>query len=490
MKTPSVIEALEHPRLFQPWFQGPSWKNWKTILKATTALPMTSDEIAFFRTVAQRDPPKKPVREAYYIVARRGGKDSIASALTGHAAAFFNQNGKLRRGERPLCVCLGCDREQSKIVLGYTRSYFQDIPHFAKMVSRNTQTGFELTNSVDVAVATNSFRSIRGRPVLLAVLDELAFYRDEASASPDTELYNALLPATATLAGSMIIGISSPHKKSGLLYNKYRDHFGRDSDDVLVIQAPSLTLNPTLDPAIIEQALRDDPEAARAEWLAEFREDISGLVSSEALAACIDKARSGDLPPTPGDKYNAFIDGASGTIGGDSFTCGISFLRWDDRPVLAALREFRPPFVVQTIVNEIAALCRSYRINRIVGDAWSGDFIRQAFNSCGLEYQVSRRSKSQLYFEAIPLIASGRALMPANDRMISQIMNLERRVTRSSNREQISHPVGAGQHDDLSNSALASLVLASERSGGHTWGAIGAPPLHPPGGFEVPLWLS
>jgi hypothetical protein len=63
------------------------------------------------------------------------------------------------------------------------------------MISKETQYGFELSNGIDIAVATNSFRSVRGRPVLCAILDETAFWRDESSANPDQETFNAIKPA-------------------------------------------------------------------------------------------------------------------------------------------------------------------------------------------------------------------------------------------------------------------------------------------------------
>jgi hypothetical protein len=44
MSKPSIIEAMEHPKLFGPWFQGPSWDGWKSILKAAYALEMTAEE--------------------------------------------------------------------------------------------------------------------------------------------------------------------------------------------------------------------------------------------------------------------------------------------------------------------------------------------------------------------------------------------------------------------------------------------------------------
>jgi hypothetical protein len=70
---------------------------------------------------------------------------------------------------------------------------------------------------------------------------------------------NALRPGLASLPGSVLIGISSPYARSGLLYKKYRDHYGKNSPDVLVIKAPTRTLNPTIDQAVIDAAMADDP---------------------------------------------------------------------------------------------------------------------------------------------------------------------------------------------------------------------------------------
>jgi hypothetical protein len=459
---PNILEAMNHPGLFGPWFQGDSWSAWRSVLKATSALPMTESERAFFRDVAEREPPTEPVKEAFYIMGRRSGKDSVASLIAADKAAFFAQQDSLRRGERAMVVCLGCDRDQARIILNYIRAFFTDIPPLAAMVQRETQDGLELNNNVDIAVGTNSFRAVRGRPILCAILDELAFYRDENSASPDTELYNALKPGTATLPGAMIIGISSPHKKSGLLFNKYRDHFGRDSD-TLIVKAPTLTMNPTIDPAIIEQALRDDPEAASAEWLAEFRNDLSGYISHDAIMRCVVPGRA-EVPFKPGEKYVCFVDPASGTAGGDSFCIGVAHKEsWSDRVILDALREFKPPFLVETAINETAALCRQYHISTVTGDHWSGDFIRQRFNAVGgLRYEVSSRTKSAIYLEALPLINAGRSSLELldNRRLISQATDLERRVTRSSGRESVEHP--AGGRDDAVNASFGSIVCANE----------------------------
>ena len=189
----TVLDAMDDEAMFKSSFEGESWNGWRVILKAALCLPMTRDEIAFFRSVAGgRDLPSKPVRELWIIAGRRSGKDSVASALACHAAALFDQGHRLRGGEKPMVALLACDRDQSQIVLGYIRSFFERIPMLSALVSRSTTSGFELSNGVTVSVATNSFRAVRGRSILLAILDECAFYKSETSSSPDTELYKSI----------------------------------------------------------------------------------------------------------------------------------------------------------------------------------------------------------------------------------------------------------------------------------------------------------
>jgi hypothetical protein len=98
----NIVQTMRDPNLFGQWFSAPSWHNWRTVLKAAFALPMSHTEKRFFRDVANRDPPSKPVREMWIIVGRRGGKDSVASLIAAHLAAMFDQGHKLRPGERAL----------------------------------------------------------------------------------------------------------------------------------------------------------------------------------------------------------------------------------------------------------------------------------------------------------------------------------------------------------------------------------------------------
>lgn len=449
----NIIEALDDPELFEPWFRGPSWFGWRVVLKAAFALPMTAEEVAFFRTIADRDPPRRRVRELWCVVGRRGGKDSVASAIAALAAALFDQGASLRPGERALVACLATDRDQSRIILNYTKSYFSDIDLLKGMVQRETANGFELTNLVDVAISTNSFRSVRGRPILCAVLDEISFWRDESSANPDEETYKAIKPALASIPGSMIIGISSPYRKSGLLYSKFKKHFGQDGD-VLVIKAPTRALNPTISQEIVDEALAEDPIAARAEWMAEFRDDIAGYADSELIEAAVDRNVT-VRPPRAGVAYRSFSDPSGGAR--DSFTCAIAHNE-AGTAVLDCLIEIKAPFNPTAATEEIAGVLKSYGLKATTGDKYAAQWVVDAFQKCGIKYGHSERDRSSIYLDALPLFTSGRARLIDSKRLTSQFCSLERR-TSPAGKDRVDH--GPGGHDDLCNSAAGAMVLAT-----------------------------
>jgi hypothetical protein len=236
-----------------------------------------------------REPPRKRVKELWIIAGRRSGKDSVASGLSAWAAGIEQSHiSRLRPGEMASVLCIATDRDQAKIVKRYTDSYFIAIDEPKDKVTPETAVGLELDNAAEIVIATNSHRQARGRAVLLALLDECASYRNETSASPDIEVYRAIVPGlAATIPESMLVAFSSPYRKSGLLFQKWKTHFGQSDDNVLVIQAESRQLNPTLDPQIVADAMKADPAAAMAEWLGLFRDDIGGYVSMELIESAV-----------------------------------------------------------------------------------------------------------------------------------------------------------------------------------------------------------
>ena len=66
-------------------------------------------------------------------------------------------------------------------------------------------------------------------------------------------------------------------------------------------------MNPTLPQRVIDRAIEADPEAASAEYGAEFRGDLEVFVSREAIEACVATGVT-VRAPLSGIRYTAFVD--------------------------------------------------------------------------------------------------------------------------------------------------------------------------------------
>jgi hypothetical protein len=440
----TIADMMLNPKLLGASFDGPSWHRWLSTLKAAYAEPMDDDDLAAFREVAEREPPSQRVKEFVAIVGRGGGKDSVASLIAVHAAASFDPRGKLRPGEKAVVMCLACDRHQAAIVFNYIKAAFEETPALKKMLVNITADSIELTNRVVCEVHTNSFRSVRGRSLLCCIFDEAAHWRDDASANPDTEMHGAVTPGLARVPNSMLVLISTAHKRSGLLWNRFKEHYGKEDSNTLVVKGSTTQFNPLFDAAIVDAALQSDPQLYGAEYNSEWRSDLQAFVSREAVEACVVEGRF-ELAPIPGVSYQAFVDPSGGAS--DSMTLAIGH-KQDNRVIIDLVREWQPPFSPESVVDEAAQVLKLYGIRRVIGDRFGGVWVQEPFIRRGITYKLSEFEKNRLYQAFLPLVNSTRVELLDLPKLKSQIIALERRTQRGG-RDSIDHPKGA--HDDLAN---------------------------------------
>jgi hypothetical protein len=297
-----------------------TWKAWLVTLKAAFGLGLNPEEPRIFASIAgERAPPTSRVRELWGIVARRGGKSRMAAAISLYLAAFVKH--KLAPGEVGMVLVLAASQAQASTVYNYIKGFFEASPTLRKEILNSNRHEIVLRNGIVIAVHANSFRTVRGRTLVAAVFDESAFWRSEESATPDTEVYTAVLPALANCNG-MLIGISTPYRKVGLLYQKYRDWYGVTNNEVLVVKGTNKQFNPSLSDNIIDTMRAADPTAAASEWDVEFRTDLSGLFDDELIDRAIMYDRPLELPPLPSYHwYQAYTDPGGGRQ--DSYTLAI-----------------------------------------------------------------------------------------------------------------------------------------------------------------------
>lgn len=451
----NILEFMDSDALTPGTFKGDSWAPWKAVYAAMYGLPLDKDQAKLFKRLAGgRKPPKERVRQAFIIAGRRAAKSHTTAGnavyLATVGAELYGLLDKLSHGERGVIAVVAVDRAQAKVVLSYIRGLLESSPILAQMIQKQDSEAIHLTNRVSIEVGTNSHRSVRGRTLLAAILDECAFFRDDTSATPDVEVYRALVPGLAT-TGGMLIGISSPYSRKGLLFNQWRKHYGKNTD-TLVIQAATTDLNPTIDRRVIEEAQADDPEAAKAEWFGQFRSDVSAFLPLEVVEAAVRPNRL-ELPPIEGVTYSAFVDPAGG--GADEFCVAIGH-REDDRLIVDVVRARKG--TPADIVSEYASLLKDYRISRCQSDRYAGSWPKDEFKRHGITVEQSAKPKSELYLDALSTFNSGQVELPPDDRLIKQFANLERRTARGG-RDSIDHAPGG--HDDRAN-VVAGLMQATK----------------------------
>jgi hypothetical protein len=137
-------------------------------------------------------------------------------------------------------LVLAATVEQARVVFNYVAAFLAASEVLRKEIASTTRAEIRLKNGIVIAIHPNSFRSVRGRTLVACIFDELAYWRDDSTATPDSEVYTAVLPALLTTNG-MLVGISSPYRRVGLLHAKHKQYFGVDNDDTLVVQGPTVT---------------------------------------------------------------------------------------------------------------------------------------------------------------------------------------------------------------------------------------------------------
>ena len=472
----TVLEAMQHPNLFGKWFKGSTWTAWRAFLAALFGLPLDEEGLRLFRHhTGRQTPPKGQAREAWLVVGRRGGKSRIAALCAVYLAFFRDYRGVLAPGEVATVPIIAADRKQARTILRYVNGLIDAVPVLARMVVARTRESIELNNGVVIEIHTCSFRAVRGYTVVAAVGDEIAFWRTDDAANPDHEILNGLRPGMATIPGALLLGISSPYARRGELWKAHKDHYGKDDDPVLVWQAETMAMNPAVDRKVIADAYAADEVAAASEYGAQFRRDIEAFMSQEIIDRCVVEARR-EIPPIAGVAYFGFVDPSGGAQ--DSMTVAVSHSE-NDRAVLDAMREVRPPFSPDAVTKEFSDLLKSYEIYSVRGDRYGGEWPRERFAVHGITYELSEKTKSEIYLSALPILNSGRAELLDHKRLRNQLTNLERRTARGG-RDSVDH--GPGLHDDIANSACGALLMAAEQS------SLGDNPIEGYGSYVQPDW--
>jgi hypothetical protein len=448
-------EALNDPQLLGAALPGESWLPWRVLLIAAMGEPLLDEERPLFETLTGRTAePLERVDELWGICGRRAGKTRAAGTASAYVGALCDHRQYLASGERGSLPILAANTTQATRAFQHTRGVLQDSPVLSRQIDGEpTSDTIRLKTGVDIEIRPASFRTIRGITAVAAIADEVAFWMLDGATNSDEEILAALRPSLATTGGPLIV-ISSPHAKRGELYKTFRRHYGAEGDPlILVAKGPSRTFNSTLSQRVVDKAYADDAAKASAEYGGDFRNDIEAYLSREIIESVTVTDRR-ELPTREGIQHVAFTDPSGGAA--DSFCIALAH-REGEAGVLDVVRERRPPFSPDAVVEEFATLLKSYGVNTVRGDRYSGEFNRELFRKHGIDYQYSELTASDVFREFLPLINAGRVELLDNARLADQLAALERRTSRTG-KELISHPPQG--HDDLAVCIAGALHMA------------------------------
>jgi hypothetical protein len=449
----TFVDAMDSPDLFGPWFRGPSWNPWREVARAMDGQPVHDVEL-FHGIAGAAEPPTEVCRELWAVCGRRGGKSQYAAARGAYEAVYRDYSPYLKPGERGVVMLVAGTRDQAKVLFGFLEAMF-DQTALASLVVNRTRDSLELSNGITIKVQTCSFRGIRGRTCVCVVFDEAALWvNDQDSRNADRDVLAAVRPSMATIPNARLIVISSPWAKRGIVWDAFHKWYGRTVPGVLVIRASTEMMNSVIDRRFLDEEREKDPVAYRAEYDAFFRDDLESFISVEMMEAVVQKGR-GNLPPQRGRTLYAFLDTAGGG-GGSSVALAIA-MRHRGKVVLVALFEWAPPFDSVKVAREIAERLRQYGIDGATGDHFSGDTWPSLLKSHGIRYRFSKRNKSQLLHDFLPLLTGELVELPDHQRMVNQALALERSTSRQD-QDSISAPPNG--HDDLINAVAGACLLA------------------------------
>ncbi|HEY8031126.1 MAG TPA: hypothetical protein VIF02_01795 [Methylocella sp.] len=464
----SMREALTNPLLLGNAMPGPSWVAMRTLAIAAFGEPLDAAEREVFTALTKRErEPSRRVKRLVIVAGRRSGKSYQAACACIYLACLCDHSENLNYGETGIVLCIAENVEQARVVFNYAKGVAEQSPTISREIKAINRQTIVFRNGIEIQVRASSAQGLRGLTLVGCVCDEAAAWYRNSGPDADREILVSVTPGLLTTKGMLIV-ISTPRQRRGILWDLHKKNFGPDApDDVLVAQAPTAQFNLTITQEEIDAAIAENPVENTSEYLAVFRSDLESYLTREILDACIVPGRF-MLPfnRNHAGNYHAFVDPSAGKS--DEFALAIAHTEKrgeddDDYIVvldyLRATRNFESP---DELVRELCETIKSYELHEVEGDNYGSAFTQELFNKNGVTYRLSELNKGQIYSQCIPILSSpGRVELLDDKTMADQFVQLERRVGRGTNRDSIDHPPLC--HDDRSNAVAGVLRMAADR---------------------------
>lgn len=478
----------------------------------------------------------KERRELILILGRRSGKSALSAIFAayelykllkrGHPQAFYG----MPSGSEIRVLCVANDKEQAGIVFSDMQGHIEAVDYFKNSLANMTQTFMRFRTENDKkkfgengkkSTLSATFKSsiakgLRGRGIICAILDEIAFFVDDGKSSAE-RVYKAIFPSIAQFARKnkktreaigdtegRIIQISSPDAKEGFLYRQFQTAMSdsKASKNMLMIQAPTWEIRPDLPESYYETEYAKDPRGFMTEHGAKFSDRVRGWIEDyRDLAQCIVPSLKPQVRGLPREAHWAGVDFG---LSGDGTAIALTRInqgkielayhevwypkkKWaDSNPHLevpmvpyAMLLQDKSRIDIDEVADWFFALSRRFYIIQGVFDQWAGPIFEQILHKRNLPQFTMRNffqsDSSQMYMNfKMNMLTNKIALydypLPDGDGlgeharhspMITELLELQA-TSGGKNITIVEAPKVAGKHDDVSDALARSIMLATE----------------------------
>lgn len=425
-------------------------------------------------------------------------------------------------------ICaLATSREQAGILYKEVRRHFNNCQFFQQYMHAETQTQATFFTPRDMEIKSNPSvrltfysavaKGIRGSANIAAIMDEVAFFAHTGQSS-SYEVYEALSPSLAQFSpkdptdaskpisdsdGRLIL-ISSPYARQGLFYDQYAMALSGTpgSKGLLMIQAPTWEINPTIPFEYFEKEYDKNPIAFITEFGAEFTDKVKSWIErDEDLLACVNpelkpalrgRAREKhylglDLAPR-GDRtvltLTKIVDGIVQVVYHEQWQAKTS---WYDinphlkEPMTAYAKglESVETLDYEQVTDWVAEVCRKFYIVEGVFDRYEGIGFEQILHKKGLTQLKMKHfsaADSSEIFQAFKILMYNEmvelydyvleddigVVRQGYSPYIQELLELQG-TARGKHLVSVEAPQVRGKHDDFADSMVRAVWLATQR---------------------------
>jgi hypothetical protein len=395
----------------------------------------------------------------------RGGKSYVLVALRLVWGMLVRDLSSLAPGQQAVALVVAPNEELRQEVVNYALGAFRSKPELKALLrlprgTKEDDTVSEFTIkrpdghmvTFRGGVATAGGYGGRGKSLTDFAMDEAAFFRDRSAKVNDQDIFQAASPRV--LPGGQTIVASTPWAEAGLLYETWRENFGKPST-ALVAHAPTTTLNGSEWVArLVERETRKDPDNAAREFGAKFMTGGTTVFYEPALIdAMIDPTLSVDVPREclPGESVSA-----GGDLGFRSNSSALAIThqrKTDGAVVLGELIEQIPDPSKRLKPREVltvwAARLAHHRVKNVMADQHYIETAREDLEASGVNVFDAPASPDEVHVRCRQLMRAGKLKIPNNPRLIRQLKEVQGKPLPGGKMSIVMPRWAKGAHGDL-----------------------------------------